>query len=114
MTWLNNTMDKPYVNELTFAQQGDIMFIAHPTHMIKTLTRTGLSSFEVDTFNFDTSFNNQDIYQPYFSFQPQGVRAEINGNQASQNKQLVIKIQVLLIIIHIPIFLYLHLHQLHN
>ena len=91
MTWLNNTMDKPYVNELTFAQQGDIMFIAHPTHMIKTLTRTGLSSFEVDTFNFDTSFNNQDIYQPYFSFQPQGVRAEINGNQASQNKQLVIK-----------------------
>ena len=91
MTWLNNTMDKPYVNELTFAQQGDIMFIAHPTHMIKQLVRTGLSSFEISTFNFDTSFNNEDIYQPYFSFQPQGVRAEINGNQASQNKQLLIK-----------------------
>ena len=91
MTWLNNTYDKPYVNELTFAQQGDIMFIAHPSHMIKQLVRTGLTSFEVSTFNFDTSFNNADIYQPYFSFQPQGVRAEVNGNQASNNKILVIK-----------------------
>ena len=92
MTWLNNTYDKPYVNELTFAQQGDIMFIAHPTHMIKQLVRTGLTSFEISTFNFDTSFNNENIYQPYFSFQPQGVRAEItSGNQAGNNKALVIK-----------------------
>ena len=76
-TWLKATPTAPYIEEMTVAQQGDVMFIAHPTHMIRMLTRTGLYAFSVSTFNFDTSFNGEYIYQPYFSFQPQGVKLEL-------------------------------------
>ena len=92
-TWLQATTTKPYIEEMTVAQQGDVMFIAHPTHMIRMLTRTSLTTFTVSTFNFDTSFNGEYIYQPYFSAQPQGIKAELNGNQASLNKVLTIKDQ---------------------
>ena len=92
-TWLKATTTAPYIEEMTVAQQGDVMFIAHPTHMIRMLTRTSLTTFTVSTFNFDTSFNGEYIYQPYFSAQPQGIKAELNGNQASLNKVLTIKDQ---------------------
>ena len=92
-TWLKATTTAPYIEEMTVAQQGDVMFIAHPTHMIRMLTRTSLTSFTVSTFNFDTSFNGEYIYQPYFSAQPQGIKATLNGNQASLNKALSIKDQ---------------------
>jgi hypothetical protein len=74
-TWLQNTLtnDKEYLPEMTFAQQGDVMFVAHNTHMIRKITRTSLTTFEVSTFNFDTSRDGNEIYQPYFSFQGLGV-----------------------------------------
>lgn len=72
-TWLQNTSSAPYLEEITFTQQGDIMFIAHNTFMIRKLTRTSLTTFAISTFNFDTSTNNNEIFQPYFSFQEQGV-----------------------------------------
>lgn len=92
-TWLQATTTKPYIEEMTVAQQGDVMFIAHPTHMIRMLTRTALTTFTVSTFNFDTSFNGETIYQPYFSAQPQGIKAELNNNQAGLNISLTIKDQ---------------------
>ena len=90
-TWLKATPTAPYIEEMTVAQQGDVMFIAHPTHMIRMLTRTGLYAFSISTFNFDTSFNGEKIFQPYFSFQPQGVKLELAGNQAGLNKTLTVK-----------------------
>ena len=90
-TWLQATTTRPYIEEMTVAQQGDVMFIAHPTHMIRMLTRTSLTTFTVSTFNFDTSFNGDFIFQPYFSAQPQGIKAELNSNQAGLNKILSIK-----------------------
>ena len=92
-TWLKATPTAPYIEEMTVAQQGDVMFIAHPTHMIRMLTRTGLYAFSISTFNFDTSFNGERIFQPYFSFQPQGVKLELAGNQAGLNKTLTVKDQ---------------------
>jgi len=71
-TWLVNTTAAPYLEEITFAQQGDVMFIAHQTFMIRLLTRTSLTTFAVDTFNFDESRDGNEIYQPYFPFQPLG------------------------------------------
>ena len=72
-SWLVNTTAAPYLEEITFAQQGDVMFIAHQTFMIRLLTRTSLTTFAVDTFNFDQSRDGNEIYQPYFPFQPLGV-----------------------------------------
>ena len=72
-TWLVNTTAAPYLEEITFAQQGDVMFIAHQTFMIRLLTRTSLTTFAVSTFNFDQSRDGNEIYQPYFPFQPLGV-----------------------------------------
>ena len=56
--------------ELTFAQSGDIMFIAHQTFMVRQLVRTGLTTFEINTFNFDTRIDQFGINQPYYSFHP--------------------------------------------
>ena len=72
-SWLVNTTAAPYLEEITFAQQGDVMFIAHQTFMIRLLTRTSLTTFAVSTFAFDQSRDANEIYQPYFPFQDLGV-----------------------------------------
>ena len=86
-TWLQNTLDRQYIPEITFAQQGDIMFIAHNTFMIRQLVRTSLTTFAIETFNFAESLNQNKIYQPYFSFQPTDVRIQFtNNNSIGRNK----------------------------
>ena len=72
-SWLVNTTSASYLEEITFAQQGDLMFICHNTFQTRILERTGLTTFTVSTFNFDTSRDGNDIFQPYFSFQPLGM-----------------------------------------
>jgi len=72
-SWLVNTTAAPYLEEITFAQQGDVMFIAHQTFMIRLLTRTSLTTFAVSTFAFDQSRDANNIYQPYFPFHALGV-----------------------------------------
>ena len=72
-SWLVNTTAAPYLEEITFAQQGDVMFIAHQTFMIRLLTRTSLTTFAISTFAFAQSRDGNEIYQPYFTFQDLGV-----------------------------------------
>jgi len=72
-TWLVNTTSAPYLEEFTFAQQGDIMFIAHQTVAPRKLIRTGLTTFTVETFVFEESVNSEHVFQPYYSFQDLGV-----------------------------------------
>ena len=78
-SWLVNTTSASYLEEITFAQQGDLMFICHNTFQTRILERTGLTTFAVSTFNFDTSRDGNDIFQPYFSFQPLGMTISLNA-----------------------------------
>ena len=82
-SWLVNTTSAPYLEEITFAQQGDLMFICHNTFQTRILERTGLTTFTVSTFNFDTSRDGNDIFQPYFSFQPLGMTITASGTTGS-------------------------------
>ena len=65
--------DQEYLQEYTYAQYGDVMFIAHPLFMPRMLTRTSLTSFEISAFAFDTRADNNVVYQPYSRYQAQGV-----------------------------------------
>ena len=71
-SWLVNTTSASYLEEITFAQQGDLMFICHNTFPTKILERTGLTTFSVSSFAFDESRDGNEIFQPYFSFQALG------------------------------------------
>jgi len=72
-SWLVNTTSSPYLEEYTFAQQGDVMFICHQTIAPRKLVRTGLTTFTVETFNFESSVNSEHVFQPYYPFQPLGM-----------------------------------------
>jgi len=72
-SWLVNTSAAPYLEEYTFAQQGDVMFICHQTAAPRKLTRTGLTTFTVETFNFESSVDSEHVFQPYYPFQPLGM-----------------------------------------
>ena len=82
-SWLVNTTSAPYLEEITFAQQGDLMFICHNTFQTRILERTGLTTFTISTFNFDTSRDGNDIFQPYFSFQPLGMTITASNTSGS-------------------------------
>lgn len=56
------------LDEITYAQSGDVMFLCHQTFMIRKLTRTSLDDFEVSTFEFRTDSDENYIFQPYYSF----------------------------------------------
>ena len=62
-----------YLSELTYAQGGDILFICHATFQTQQIIRTGLNSFQVEPFEFQTQAGGRRIYQPYYSFQGAGV-----------------------------------------
>ena len=65
--------DQDYLNQYTFAQYGDVLFVCHPLFAPRVVTRTSLTTFEVDTFSFDQRADGHEIYQPYYDFQSQGV-----------------------------------------
>ena len=72
-----------YLNEYTTAQYGDVMFICHPLFAPRTLVRTSLTSFEVDTFSFDERADSKETYQPYTKFQAVGVQLDPSATTGS-------------------------------
>jgi len=82
-TWLVNTSSAPYLEEYTFAQQGDIMFICHQTVAPRKLIRTGLTSFVVETFVFEESVDSEHVFQPYYPFQNLGVTLASNATSGT-------------------------------
>lgn len=60
------------LNQITYTQKGDFMFIAHRTFLCRELVRTGLTSFEMRLFEFDESIDGNKKYQPYYNFQGAG------------------------------------------
>tara|TARA_R100001460_G_scaffold10461_1_gene24773 strand:- start:7730 stop:9994 length:2265 start_codon:yes stop_codon:yes gene_type:complete len=61
------------LQELNFAQSGDIMFITHQTFKMRKLVRTGLNNFQLEVFAFEGSADGFRTNQPYYSFQSVGV-----------------------------------------
>lgn len=66
-------IDNTNLVQFTYAQRGDFMFICHKQFLCRQLVRTGLTSFEVRVFDFETSIDGNRTYQPYYNFQPAGV-----------------------------------------
>tara|TARA_Y100001938_G_C8099918_1_gene440918 strand:+ start:4609 stop:6840 length:2232 start_codon:yes stop_codon:yes gene_type:complete len=71
------------VGELNLAQSGDNMFITHTTFMIRKLVRTGLTTFQVETFAFEQSTDTNRVFQPYHSFQNVGVTLAASATTGS-------------------------------
>jgi len=69
--------------ELTFAQSGDVMFIAHQTFMTRKLVRTSLTTFVIETFSFEDSADGYRNNQPYYSFQPLGVTLDPSASSGN-------------------------------
>tara|TARA_R100000995_G_scaffold42456_1_gene19853 strand:- start:7732 stop:10338 length:2607 start_codon:yes stop_codon:yes gene_type:complete len=71
------------IHQVTYAQSGDTMFIAHQTFMVRKLVRTGLTSFQMETKTFDTQSAGAKIYQPYFKFQDLGVTLDPSASSGT-------------------------------
>lgn len=69
--------------ELTYAQSGDVMFIAHQTFMPRKLVRTSLTTFQLETMEFTDSADGYRINQPYYSFQGVGVTLDPSATTGS-------------------------------
>ena len=81
----SNTLpfDKEYLQEYTFAQYGDVMFICHPLFAPRMLTRTALDAFEISTYSFDQRADNKITYQPYSKFQANGVTLDPSASSGN-------------------------------
>ena len=75
--------DHAYLHEYTYAQAGDVMFIAHQTFSPQQLVRTGLTTFQVESFLFDQNSSATKIYQPYFSFQTAGITLDPSASSGN-------------------------------
>ena len=75
--------DDEYLHEYTYAQAGDVMFICHPTFIPQQLVRTGLTTFQVESFQFDQNTDASKIYQPYYKFQTAGVTLDPSASSGS-------------------------------
>ena len=75
--------DRDYLQEYTFAQSGDVMWICHPLFMPRLIVRTSLTAFEVQTYSFDVRQDNKKTFQPYSSFHSAGVTLGVSGFSGS-------------------------------
>ena len=75
--------DQDYLNQYTTAQYGDVMFICHPLFMPRMLIRTGLTSFEVTPFSFDQRLDDTVTFQPYTSFQSNGITLDPSASSGT-------------------------------
>jgi len=71
------------LDEINFAQSGDIMFLCHQTFMIRKLVRTSLNDFEVSTFAFDKDADDEYNFQPYYSFHGEDVTLDPSATTGS-------------------------------
>jgi hypothetical protein len=75
--------DHNYLHEYTYAQAGDVMFLAHPTFVPQQLVRTGLTTFQVESFQFDQKSDATKVYQPYYKFQSAGMTLDPSASSGS-------------------------------
>lgn len=71
------------LEQITYAQSADVMFICHTGFQTLKLVRTSLTTFEVQKFVFDSTTANDEMYQPYFPFQESGVTLTASATSGS-------------------------------
>ncbi len=76
--WTNQTL-----NQFTFVQRGDFMFISHDTWQPVMIVRIGLNEFELRQFEFDRSLDGNKIFQPYYNFQSSNTTLTPSGTTGS-------------------------------
>ena len=80
---LQTITSQPWVTanlfELTFTQQADTMIVFHEDFMPRIITRTGATTFTSAALSFDSSVNDEKVYQPYFKFAADTVTLDINS-----------------------------------
>ena len=75
--------DVEYLESMTVTTKGDIMFVASQEFMIRKIVRTGLTTFQVETFSFDESPNGSLTHMPFFAFQTAGTTITPSGTQST-------------------------------
>mgnify|MGYP005991488843 FL=1 len=75
--------DDTYLHEYTYAQAGDVMFICHQTFSPQQIVRTGLTTFQVESFLFEQNSAATQVYQPYFSFQTAGMTLDPSASSGT-------------------------------
>ena len=75
--------DDEYLHQYTYSQYGDVMFICHPLFMPRMLIRTGLTSFVITPYTFDSRADNKEIYQPYSQFHAESVSLDPSATSGS-------------------------------
>lgn len=75
--------DVDYLESMTVTTKGDIMFIAQQNFMIRKIVRTGLTTFQVETFSFDESASGALTHMPFFAFQTSGTTITPSATQST-------------------------------
>ena len=75
------------LQRFTFTQKGDFMFLADKSFLCRMLVRTGLTSFELRTFSFETDVGGNVTHQPFYNFQSPGTRIT-SGNANAGTRTL--------------------------
>ena len=71
-TSLNTRITEARLKKITYAQSGDVLFLAHNAFNTLKLVRTSLITFQVSTFSFDLKGDAKETYQPYYHFHQTG------------------------------------------
>lgn len=81
----SNTLlfDHDDLHKYTYAQAGDVMFICYHDFVPQQIVRTGLTTFQVESFLFDQRSDNKVIYQPYYSFQTAGTTLDPSASSGN-------------------------------
>jgi hypothetical protein len=56
------------LNEIRFAQRGDVMILTHEDFRMQVITRTGASTFTRDDWTFSTHASGWPLYSPQYKF----------------------------------------------
>lgn len=69
---LNTRITEARLKQITYAQSGDVLFLAHNAFNTLKIVRTSLLTFQVSPFTFDLKGDAKETYQPYYHFHQAG------------------------------------------
>ena len=71
-TSLSTRITEARLKQITYAQSGDVLFLAHNAFNTLKIVRTSLLTFQVSPFSFDLKGDAKETYQPYYHFHQAG------------------------------------------
>ena len=71
-TSLNTRITEARLKQITYAQSGDVLFLAHNAFNTLKIVRTSLLTFQISPFSFDLKGDAKETYQPYYHFHQAG------------------------------------------